>query len=215
MSNHKSGNRYRMGLKVNVFFWCAILILVPFTAVSWTQDWNTIQEAASDITSIKTEFVQEKHLPILKKPLVSKGLLYFKKPDSLRWEYISPVSSVLLSHEGTLKRYIKSGDDYTEDMSANLQVMRVILDEISHWLSGKFFENPDFETHLYPEERIELVAANKELARMIKRIELLPGEKPGVIKTVRIFESKDSYTVIRFKNLELNSNIDDSVFERK
>ncbi len=39
------------------------------------------------------------------KTLVSKGRFYFQAPDSVRWEYIAPVRSVLLMRRGILNAY--------------------------------------------------------------------------------------------------------------
>ena len=42
------------------------------------------------LRSVQAEFVQEKHLKILTRPLVSRGTFAFQAPQSLRWEYRSP-----------------------------------------------------------------------------------------------------------------------------
>jgi len=39
------------------------------------------------------------------KTLVSKGRFYFQAPDSVRWEYLAPVRSVLPHAQGNIKRY--------------------------------------------------------------------------------------------------------------
>ncbi len=62
----------------------------------WANTWDGIKARAMKIKSVKAEFIQEKHLKILKKPLISKGIFYYKSPGSLRWEYFSPVSAAFL-----------------------------------------------------------------------------------------------------------------------
>ena len=60
------------------------------------QDWTSLKEASKNIRSVKADFLQKRTLQILTKPLLSEGKLFFYTPDSLRWEYLSPLRSVML-----------------------------------------------------------------------------------------------------------------------
>jgi Outer membrane lipoprotein-sorting protein len=104
---------------VAVFILCCCLFLL-----GWADSLEQIQAEAEKIQSIKAEFVQTKRMPILSKPLVSTGAFYFLAPESVRWEYASPVQSILLMHGGEIKKFIKGEKGWTKDASANLQSMR-------------------------------------------------------------------------------------------
>ena len=192
----------------------ALFLLSIFMCLGWADTWEGIKKTASTVTSVRAEFVQEKHMEILARPLVSKGIFYFKAPNSLRWEYRSPVQSILLMHDGRTKRYLKRNGAIIEDKGAQLQSMQVVLQDISQWLSGRFEENPAFSASLEPGRKIVLRPKEKSLAIMIQRIELILSNRPGIISAVMIYEGEKSYTRFEFKNAVLNQPLQDSIFRK-
>ena len=192
----------------------AIFLITAFLSLGWADTWEGIQSAASTITSVKAEFVQEKHMKILAKPLVSRGFFYFQAPNSLRWEYRSPVQSVLLMHDGKTKRYLKRNGAIIEDAGAHLQSMQLVLQDIAQWLNGRFEENPAFSASLEPDRKIVLRPKDKSIAIIIQRIELILADRPGIIETVMIYEGENSYTRFEFKNAQLNQPLQDSIFRK-
>ncbi|MBU3915034.1 outer membrane lipoprotein carrier protein LolA [bacterium] len=186
----------------------AFLCLVTSSSYGWTENWEQIKKEAGRIESISADFSQEKHLKILTRPLISKGILCFQKPDSLRWEYKTPVPSILVSHQGKTKQFIKENGVFVENSGANLMAMQFVLREITNWLSGHFDKNPDFKAVLMSNRRIVLQPEKKEMSLIITRIELLLSERPGLIESVKIYESEDSFTVLTFDKSELNKKID-------
>lgn len=199
-------------MNINGYSKYSIIIFISLLFVGWGDSWEQIRSTAKDITSVEAEFVQKKHMAILAKPLVSKGKLYFQIPRSLRWEYMSPVNSILLMHDGTVTRYIKKGDTVTKDSSARLQSMQIVLQEIIMWMRGNFDANPGFKPELKTGRVIVLTPKEKSMADIIQRIELKLSSEPGVIKAVHIYENKQSYTVIDFMNVKMNAKLPDSLF---
>jgi outer membrane lipoprotein-sorting protein len=169
---------------------------------------------AEKLSSISAEFVQEKHMKILLKPLVSGGSFHFKTPNSLRWEYRYPVQSVLFIHDGKTNRYIRRNGTIIEDAGTHLQSLHVVLEEITRWVKGRFDENPAFTVQHEPGPKIVLSPKDKNLAMMIQRIELIFSDQPGIMKSVVICEGEDSFTRLDFKNVILNQPLDDSLFRK-
>ncbi len=191
-----------------------ILIISAYLCIGWADTWEGIRAGAAQIKSVQAEFIQEKHLKILARPLISNGLFSFESPGSLRWEYTSPIHSTLLMHDGATRRYIESDGHFKEDDAARLQAMQVVMQEITLWLNGRFDANPDFEASLAPNRKIVLTPKQDALALIIKRITLQLSDEPGIIDEVKIFESEDSYTRLIFKNPVLNRPIDETVFTK-
>lgn len=193
-----------------------LILLSAFLFLGWADSWEDIKKGAGNISSVQADFTQEKHMIILSKPLISKGSFSYQAPGSLRWEYLSPIQSILLMHKGNTKRFIKSGEEYVEDSGANLQAMQIVLQEITQWLNGRFDTNPEFEANLESHEgrsKIVLLPRKKAFASIIQKIELLLADKPGVIDIVMIYESKDSYTKLVFNNSLLNKPLDELIFK--
>lgn len=176
-------------------------------------DWDRIRKEAGDIQTINAQFIQEKHLEILIKPLISKGAFYFRAPGSLRWEYFSPIKSILVMHDGAVRRFIGTETGFKEDASPGLQAMEMVLQEISLWLKGKFSDNPNYEATLLGHHKIVMVPRDQAFAKIIEKIEILLSDRPGVIDTVTIYEGKTSFTKIRFQNVKINEGVAETLFE--
>ena len=171
-----------------------------------------LKKAAGTVTSVRAAFTQEKHMKILVRPLVSEGILLFQSPDSLRLEYKHPLSSILLLHNGKTRRFVLKDGNLVEDVSANLQSMQVVVQEITRWLSGRFDDNPAFTARLAPGRKIVLEPRDQSFARLIQHIELLLSDRPAVIKSIMIIESEDSFTKLDFTDVILNQKLGDDLF---
>jgi outer membrane lipoprotein carrier protein len=189
------------------------IVLAGFLFIGWADSWEQLREQAGQVETIRAGFIQEKHLRILTKPLVSRGLFYYQAPRSLRWEYKSPVRSILLMHQGKIRRYIEGSSGLTEDSGAGLQAMQSVLQEITMWLKGDFGSNPVFSASLKREGKIVLTPREKAFASIIKKIELILSDRPGVIESVTIYEGKDSFTRIEFQDVRVNEPLEDSLFQ--
>ena len=188
----------------------AVMISVGANATSLAD----IQATAGNIRSISADFIQEKHMKILVKPLVSKGIIRFQSPDALRFEYREPIKNILIMQGKSVSRYIHRDNTFVRDNAAAMGAMTVVMDEISQWLKG------DFNTSVFnatieetPEPgRIILVPKDKAMTHFIQDIVLVLSEQPGVFKEVIIRESQYSYTRLRFDTVQLNENINPDVF---
>jgi outer membrane lipoprotein carrier protein len=192
-----------------------LLCLSCFWLMGWTESWTRIATETAGIKTVTAGFVQTKHLKILSKPLRAEGVIYFQAPDLLRWEYRTPQPSVTLTRRGNTERYFKVDGRWVQDAGANLQAMQYILEEIKHWLSGRFDENPAFRAELKADRKIVLTPKDPAVAGMIDRIELVLSETPGVIEALTIFESQDSFTHFAFEGTRLNESIDPSLFRKR
>ena len=199
-------------VQIHKIFVIAVFLLTVYMCIGWADSWEELSSAAGTVTSVKAEFVQEKHMKILARPLVSVGILLFQGPDSLRWEYTQPIQSILLLHNGKTRRFVQKDGNLIEDASASLQSMQVVVQEITQWLNGRFDENPSFSATLETGPKIVMIPREKALARLIGRIEIELSEQPAVIESVTIFESMDSYTRLVFQNVTLNTRLDDAAF---
>ena len=192
----------------------SVLLASAFFSIGWGGSWEELKSAAGPIKSISAEFVQEKHLKILARPLVSSGVFFYQAPASLRWEYRAPVRNILLMNNDRTERHVATDAGLVKEAGANLQAMQVVMEQITQWLDGRFDENPMFAANLEPGPKIVLVPKEKAFSKMIQRIELVLSHRAGVIDTVTIYETDDSFTKLVFKNVVLNQPMDDSIFRK-
>ncbi|NPU83530.1 MAG: outer membrane lipoprotein carrier protein LolA [Syntrophaceae bacterium] len=190
----------------------AALVLI---FAGWADSWDAIRREAGQIRSVRARFVQKKHLPILAKPFVSEGRFSFQAPASVRWEYTKPVRSVLLIHKGSAKRYIYGDKGWVPEAGERLQGMQMVMDEISAWTQGRFDADPRFTARLEGGRpaRVVLVPKDPSLMTLIARIEIsLSPEKLGAIRSVKIVEGKDAWTMLEFTRTEHNLPLVERIF---
>lgn len=190
-----------------------LLMLVPASVRA--DNFERLRRDSSRISTISADFVQKKFMKILSKPLVSEGKFYYTAPDSIRWEYSQPIKSVVISDKGNTKRYIASGGKMVEDKTGGAQAMKIVLDEVAGWMSGKFTSNPSFTATLKEgsNTQITLTPVGKSMAGMIEKIEITVSRKDASIKSVRIVESATAETRIDFQHVVINQEIQPSVFQ--
>jgi len=195
-----------------------LLMVLLFTCtimLGWAENWEDIRRESAKIKSVSAHFTQKKHMQILTRPLVSKGLFYFQAPDSVRWEYTSPIRSVLLMRKGDIKRYTAGSKGLVEDKGVALESMRIVLQEISRWSTGQFTANENFSAALKGGRgaKIILTPIEKGLSSMISGIVInLSPDLPGVIKSVKITEGDGNYTLFEFSDVQINGKISESLF---
>ena len=190
----------------------AVLLMSPLAVRA--DDFAALRKDSARISTISADFVQKKFMKILSKPLVSEGKFYFAQPDSIRWEYSKPVKSVVMSSKGIAKRYIASEGKMVEDKTGGARAMKIVLDEVAGWMSGRFDSNPAFAAALTegPSTVITLTPVEKSMSGMIEKIEITISRKDMAIKSVRIIESATAETRIDFKHVVINKEINPSVF---
>lgn len=171
-----------------------------------------VSPAPVQLRSVKSDFIQEKHLKILARPIISTGTFTFQAPQSLRWEYQKPLHSILLMHGGKVKKFIERDGQLTEEKGMPLDSMQVVLAEITNWLDGRFTDNAMFTVSFPDKKTIKLTPKDQGIAALISTIELKLGDQAGLLDAVTIFEGPDSSTRLIFTNRILNQEIPVSLF---
>jgi outer membrane lipoprotein-sorting protein len=207
----------RTGQTLHRYFYilvCSLLILslpFPVSADSFEQ----LREDSANIKTIQARFVQKKFMKILVRPLISEGRFYYVAPDSFRWEYLKPLRSVVIVYKGDTRRYIASGGKMIEDKAGGMQAMKIVLGEVTGWMSGKFNQNPSFAVTLKEgtNTQITLTPVGKSMSGMIEKIEITVSKKAAAVKSVKIIENANAFTQIDFNDMQVNKVISDKTFQ--
>jgi outer membrane lipoprotein-sorting protein len=202
---------FREPLVLGVVMVASLVAPVPVHS----QDWASLKESFRRIQSVKAEFLQERHLQILKEPLISEGRFFYLASGSLRWEYLSPLRSVMLQKGDSVRRYHFSEGAWKQDMAQGVESRRMVLAEMSQWLQGRFEESRVF-SHSYspgPPGRIFLTPG-EGINKFVLGIEIVSSERPGVIDRVEITEPGGSSTRIVFRNVEINATLPSKLFDQ-
>lgn len=183
------------------------VILLFFISVLNVQAKDASKTSPVRVDSVQANFTQEKQLPILVRPILSKGQFLFQAPDSLRWEYFSPIRTVLLMHDGHTRKFIQRDGKFQEEHGMGVDSMQIVLQEITGWLDGKITDTATFKVQSKDADRIVLSPKNESLAKIINRIELKLLGNSGLMESVTLFEGPESLTRMVFSDGVLNKKI--------
>lgn len=178
-----------------------LLCLFVGAAAAWADG------ASGRLRSVQADFTQEKQLKILARPLISRGTLTFQAPQSLRWEYLHPIHTVLLLHDGRIDKLIERDGRFVQDNGAGVDAMRIVLQDIGSWLDGRFGDNPLFQVSRPSERKVVLTPKEPGMQAVISRIELHLGAQEGVVERIAIMEGDDAVTNLTFSRVVLNQEI--------
>ena len=199
-----------------ILYLCSAVTVAGLVSVmpAHSQDWASLKESFRKIQSVKAEFLQERHLQILKEPLVSEGRFFYLASGSLRWEYLSPLRSVMLQKGDSVRLYHVSEGAWKQVMAQGVEARRMVLAEMSQWFQGRFEESRVFSHAYTPGSpgRI-LLTPGEGINKFILGIEIVLADRPGVIDRVEITEPGGSSTRISFRNVEINASLDSRVFD--
>jgi len=194
-----------------IFVGLLLLVLAP---VEVKATGAAVEREKISVRSVQADFIQEKNLKILVRPILSRGRFVFQAPGNLRWEYTTPFRSVLLLYEGKIRKFTEHDGALVEEKGLRLDAMQLVLGEISGWLNGRFTDNAAFTTEIRDERTVVLSPKEEGMRSFISRIELKLADQAGLLDSVTIFEGPDSSTRLIFSHAVLNQPIARTLFTR-
>lgn len=171
-------------------------------------------EATQKTGSVESNFIQQKSLNVLSEKIISKGKFYFRKSNSLRWEYTDPFSYLIILNNG--KILVKDEEKEKQFDAASNKVFReinavllgcaqgtLLNDEIR--FSATFLETPDaYLVKLKPKE--------PRLKEIFSEISIFLDKKDFSVNRLIMNEPSGDQTTITFLSKKLNQPIPDEMF---
>lgn len=173
-----------------------------------------INEATSALTSMECEFTQTKTVRMLNDKMVSRGKLYYRRADKLRWEYVAPYSYTFIINGA--KVYLRNnGRSDVIDVNRN-RMFREIASIMMNSIVGKCInDEKTFRTAIRDEDGewvVTLTPQTKEMKQMFDRILLHFSKQLSVVDKVEMYEKKGDVIVISLTNIKKNQKTDASLF---
>lgn len=175
---------------------------------------TSVIEKSNDIKSFSAEFSQIKHMKTMEGSPESQGKVYFKSPNTLKWEYIKPYDYQLLFKDSKLF-IVEDGQLSEVDLSSN-KLFDKMGELVAGSVNGKILmADKDFDiTYHHAGENVKALIIPKDLnlKGMFKEI-WINFNKEHLIRSVRLIDPSGDYTEISMKNIKINQPIPPSVFE--
>lgn len=176
-----------------------------------------IIESGAGIESIQCDFVQTKRSAMLENELVSRGKMWFSKPQSLRWEYTSPYSNLFIMNGDKALLKNEKGSTLT-DVKKN-RMVKGISSMVLGCISGEWLKDSrtfGVEVALQNGEWVATLTPKRgELKQMWTSVELRFETSDGTAKGIRMNESSGDCTIIEFRNVKMNGTVPPDIFSLK
>lgn len=176
---------------------------------------DRIAAALSGITSISSDFTQERRTSLLEHALWSSGRFFYRSPDCLRWEVAQPDNYGFAVCGGRGARWSGRGGPVQEFSMDQEPALKLFADQMLAWVRGDFpwlasrfrivpGEGNPVTLKLLPRDPAEsgglahvLVAFSADLAR---------------VTSVEVLERDGDLTRIRFSGTLINPQLDPGLF---
>lgn len=172
-----------------------------------------VMQQSEKIKSLKTDFIQYKHLSFLSREIETSGNMVFQTPDLLNWKYTKPYQYSIVFRKGKI-HINDQGNKTSFDASTN-KMFEKINKLIVGSVSGNMFDDNEFSISYYKNKThyiAKFVPKAKDLKQVIEEVELYFPFDKMMVSEVKLNESSGDYTKIIFKNQQLNAKISPSDF---
>lgn len=203
------------------YFFFLILAGISFSGMPQPKDFKLLTGSArteiekkiiaeaKKITSLHCKFEQEKTSVLLTEKAISKGVLMYKSPASLRWEYTQPNKYVLIFNEGNA--YLK--DEKGTSINTNKMLKQLATFIIAAINGNSLTDNKNFQIEYYENEKnkqvfwVKLTPIPKKLKEMYTAIqikistsdylasEIVMDEKSGDKMKITLLDKKINETI--------------------
>lgn len=164
--------------------------------------------------SIKSDFTQTKHLSILDNDIISEGILVFKAPNLVKWEYTKPYKNTAIFKNDKLL-VNNEGKKEEMDLSSN-RLFRSLNTLIVNSIRGDMFDENQFEISYLKDSNgylVTFIPKDKRLKKFITAFELKFEGDSTQVTDVKLLEPNEDYTLIVFKNKQINPSVSDVIFK--
>jgi len=174
-----------------------------------------IDKSASVMTAMQCQFTQTKSMKLLSREMKSEGVMYFKKPDKLRWQYTSPYDYTFILNGDKVR--IKSTKS-TQDINVQGNKMfRQITSIILNSITGDGLKSTsDFGVEMYKSDKgyfAKLYPKKKEVKQIYNVIEIHFDPALTMVNMVKMEEKTGDVTLVRLNNIKTNTPVNESLFD--
>ena len=202
---------------------CLLVFLSPclpmmgqtkLTAEQQKQIVEKIDKASSAMKTMQCDFTQTKRMKMLSKDMQSKGVMYFKRPDKLRWQYTSPYDYTFIMNGDKVQiKSMKSTKNIDVQQNKMFrQITNIILSSIT---GGTLRTSADFTVELWQQDKsyfVKLYPKKKELKQLYQYLEIWFDSALTKVSTVKMMEKTGDMTIVNLLNTKYGVTINEKMF---
>ena len=175
-----------------------------------------LAKAAITVTTLKSDFVQERHLDMLEDVLISRGRFYYKKQKRLRWELTKPITSGFAVNGKRAKRWDgKSGRTQTFEVH-QVPFIKLFTDQVFAWATADFKKlQKEYQITVLSDAPVDLklVPIRSQEKKHLAHFRIVFTADGSHVNAVEVHETGGDFTRINFFNTIVNHSLSDTLFD--
>lgn len=207
----------------------SLLLLAPFSwggsRIAQSQGLQelirTISEKQRQIETLTGNFVQRRETSLMQEPLLSAGIVKFKRPGRIYFVYSRPAPmeislngkflTIYDPRRSRVERYALSpGSAVGSYMESVTRIFQRPLDQLSADYSVHPVRSDRADCH-----RFQLFPRKEAMREWVKEVELRIDKASGAILTFEMIEPNQDRLILKFQNLQINPPLTDQDLEIK
>ena len=205
----------RSFMMIVAFF--SVLSMTGQTKLTKEQEKDVLEkmdQSSNALRSLQCDFQQSKKMKILNKEMLSKGVLYFKKPDKIRWQYTAPYDYTFIMNGDKVQiKSMKSTKNIDVQQNKMFrQITNIILSSIT---GGTLRTSADFTVELWQQDKsyfVKLYPKKKELKQLYQYLEIWFDPALTKVSTVKMMEKTGDMTIVNLLNTKYGVTINEKMF---
>lgn len=186
--------------------------LKPLVTVSEFQE--KLKQQAEGISSIESDFIQEKYLSVFEDKIESTGRFYYREENQIRMDYFTPLSYEITINDQKL-RMVSEGKAQVVDLGSN-KMMKGMKTMISASMVGDLKGMEQDYKLTYFEDPLSYVVKIQPLSESVRayihEIGITFRKDNLAVSVLRLSETEQDYTEFHFKNQRYNTLKTDEKF---
>jgi len=203
---------------VAICFFCVDMNAQQFVPATPEQEklmLEKITDSSAKMESLVCYFEQVKELSILEEKMVSKGKMYYRNDNHLRWEYFSPyVYTFILSNKTIITQAENSKKNVIDIKSS--RVFQEIVKIMMNGINGNGLKDiKSFSASYFWSEnqwRVHLIPVQKEMKKMFSTIKLTFNVEDHTVDKVEMIDENGDTTTISLSGKQFNKKIENEKF---
>lgn len=184
------------------------LLVTSIFAFAQTEDEiiEMLTQTAASMECMKCSFIQQKSMAMLAEPSVSEGLMDYKAPDKMRWEYTKPYAFALVVDGEQIIR-ISEGKEEVVDAKSNRMYQGMANIIMSSATGKKLFDKSTFDVAITDDGdfwRAEMKPKKRDMKRMFSMLTFYFEKDKNIINKVEFTEAGGDVTIIQFIDIKIN-----------
>lgn len=204
---------------------CAMLALLlawapAVTAADTEADTDRfLARLAGNLAGVKTvfsEFEQERHLDFLADPLVSRGVIIFRKPRNVRWDTTEPYQSILIANGENVEQFEWMNEKWQRLKIGYAAAMGKVMDSVAlTWSENLADQKKDFVFALRTgdETVLTMTPRKADVREFVSAIELHFEKDLATAHSIVLKESSGDVTTIRLRKQHINATLPETCFD--